>query len=1017
MEEYNNLVEAVLSRNAVLFLGAGASATSLLSDGNPVPLGDRLAELLYRQFFPEENYDGEALQITSSLVCATEPGRKALHSFLYNLFNNIKPSEGLLSLAKFYWRNIYTTNIDQALENAYKLVDDKAQEIVPVVGPRDKGAENINTQVSLNKLHGCIARKDVPLVFSLEDYATYKDDHLKLFEKLNSDLVERYVIFIGYSLQDSNFQNEWATIKRYCNPTTMKDRFFFVSPNIKASLEMYLKKEGFTCCNMGIDEFGAFLVNRTKGRRESLTDYYNRNIAPVDLLQAPTLSDEDRYLISTDYLFPLLEIKKPCAKNLGFYKGLEPKWGDLKYNLDATRDILSDLMEDFDRWYSNPKKDFWIITGRAGDGKSTLLKRLSIELASKAGEIVLFADSRSSLDPSKLISFQKSINKPLIVLIDNLTDRLTKVNKLTEFIKGNNAPVLIIGASRNSDWNVTVGSFIANFKEYSLNKLSDNEIIQIIDKLSINDSLGHLENFDELGKRNIFRSVAERELLVALREVITGEKFTDIIASEYSNIKSPEAQTAYLWICLVNQFRYRMPLSLFLRMIDIDSELVREKIFSYLEGMVVFEDTKDQSDYLISTRHSVIAQVVVDLFCKGDVERFESIVNILDHCIPSHPLEMSLVKKLYHYTTITDLFKDKNKGINCYNALAEKFPGDPFILQQKSLFELSFEDFEGSKQSINQALSMNPNSHIFQNTQGTIYLKESLKQEDPVKASYLRDKGKDILMATARKYDSPFHYHSLANKLISWYKNYPTERDKKIIEEIQDILSEATRLYPTDPLIMVEVGRLQEIIPNLDSAKSYFQKAIDISPRNISARYLLAKILIKEDDLARALEICSEGVILKDDEVLLNRLLLEIMHKLGAKEENIIDQYNRYLKTVQHDYFMKLCYGAYLYILEDDFCSDIFSELRINSFLSNSEKHRLQANVDNHINIHNFVENLFVKIETPRGYLLQTERFSSRTLAFCNQKYIIDKVSIGSRIQCSTGFCYMGPLVYKAKVV
>lgn len=967
MGDYDNLVEAILSENAVIFLGAGASATSLLTDNQPVPLGNKLGCILYQKFFPDENYDGESLQLTSSLICSKETGRKELHSYLYELFDGIKPSQGLIDLTKFHWRNIYTTNIDQALENAYKLATDNAQEIVPVVGARDRGAENNNIQVSLNKLHGCISRKDVSLVFSLEDYATYKNDHLKLFEKLNADLVDRYVIFIGYSLQDSNFQQEWSTIKKYCHPTSIKDRYFFVSPNIKASLKEFLNNEGFTCCPMDIDTFGAFIVNRTKGRRESLNDFFSKNIAPTNLLQSIELSDQDKYFISSDYTFPLIEIQKPYLKSTGFYKGLEPRWGDLKHNLDVTRDLLEDLIDDFVNWFAKPKKDFWIITGRAGDGKSTLLKRLAIEMASKVGDIVLFAGSRASLDPTKIVRLYESINNPLVIFIDNISDRETKVNKLIEFIKNKNAKILLVGASRISDWNLATDSFITGFKEYRLDKLSDNEIEQFIFKLSINDSLGHLENFDDLGKRNIFRQAAERELLVALKEVITGEKFTDIIASEFSGIRSPEAQSAYLYICFVNQFRYRMPMSLFFRIMNVEAENIREKIFKFLEGMIISDDTKDKSDYLIGSRHPVIAEVVIDLFCKGDVERYDNIVKTMEHCIPSNPLEMSLVKKISHHSTITNLFKDIDKGINCFDALTEKFSGDPFIWQQKALFQLSFEDFEGAKDSISQALNMNPNSHIFQNTQGTIYLKESLMQEDPVKAAYLRDQGKMILMQTARKYNSPFHYHSLANKLISWYKTYPSERNQKLIEEIQDILSEATRLYPSDSMIIGEVGRFQEIIPNVESAKAYFQKAIDLNPRNMSARYLLSKILINQNDVNKALEICSEGVILKDDEVLLNRLLLEIMHKSGTKKDIILDQYSRYLATIKNDFFIKLCHGAYLYLLEDDSCSDIFADLRINPFISNREKYRFEPHIKKHLNITDFTENAFVKIQTPRG--------------------------------------------------
>lgn len=222
-EEY--LIESVLSGKCVLFLGAGASASSFLKNDETVPIGNRLSEILYKEFYPNESYDGESLQLVSSTI-QQNFGNAKLHSFLYDLLCDVESSEGLKKLTKFKWYNIYTTNIEQAIENAYLSEQEKAQNLLTVVAPYDKGTEDRNTEITLHKLHGCITRKDIPLVFSLEEYASSREAHLKLFEKLSIDLMERPIIFIGYSMQDSNFQEVWATIEKYCHITTIPNRYF-----------------------------------------------------------------------------------------------------------------------------------------------------------------------------------------------------------------------------------------------------------------------------------------------------------------------------------------------------------------------------------------------------------------------------------------------------------------------------------------------------------------------------------------------------------------------------------------------------------------------------------------------------------------------------------------------------------------------------------------------------------------------------------------------------------------------
>lgn len=411
------LIESILSGKCVLFTGAGASATSVLNNGATVPLGNKMAELIYKEFYPTEKYDWENLSLVSSIVKSSF-GDQKLHSFLYKMLVDIKPSQGIINLSKFKWYNIYTTNIDQALETVYEMEVEKAQELKVVVGPYDKGAEDRNTQVSLHKLHGCIGRKDEPLVFSLEEYATSKDAHLKLFEKLSVDLIERPVLFIGYSMLDSNFQEVWATISKYCKTTTIPNRYFYVSPDIKAPLATYLMSKGFTYFRMGIDEFTELLVAKTRDGRETLNEYYSKNIAPVEVFNHTSLSEQEKYELSQDYKFPLLELKKSSVGDTLFYAGAEPTWKDIKNNLDAIRDIMRDLITDIDEWVRSPHLNLYVITGRDGDGKSTLLKRLSVELANRLGEIVLFADSRSNLDAKKLIELSKGIKKPLVILID-----------------------------------------------------------------------------------------------------------------------------------------------------------------------------------------------------------------------------------------------------------------------------------------------------------------------------------------------------------------------------------------------------------------------------------------------------------------------------------------------------------------------------------------------------------------------------------------------------------------------
>lgn len=267
------LIDAVTSKRAVLFLGSGALATSQLKDGSFSPLGSDLAKIVFENFFPDEEYEWESLQQVSSSVQAIH-GKRELHNFLNSLFTGIRPSNGIKKLTEFPWSRIYTTNVDTAIERAYENSFKRAKDLTTVVGPKDKASNDPETELTLYKLHGCINRPDVDLVFSLEEYAEYKEAHLKLFNQLSIDLVDRPVIFIGYSTVDSNFQQVFKTIQKYCSTSQSKNKYFFIGPRIKSSMSAYLKSNGFLHYNMGIDDFAEHLSILTSGKRTTLRDYF-----------------------------------------------------------------------------------------------------------------------------------------------------------------------------------------------------------------------------------------------------------------------------------------------------------------------------------------------------------------------------------------------------------------------------------------------------------------------------------------------------------------------------------------------------------------------------------------------------------------------------------------------------------------------------------------------------------------------------------------------------------------------
>ena len=152
-----------------------------------------------------------------------QESRRDLQQFIYDVLIDYRPSESVLKQIPYFpWRQIFTTNFDRLLERAYEEVDNPVQKLIPIYSDRDKFDIKFGVEVPYYKLHGCITKihSDLDLVLTAKDYATFRKGRVKLFHRLQDDLMsfDKTVLFIGYSLTDSDFQNLFYEVQSDMKP-------------------------------------------------------------------------------------------------------------------------------------------------------------------------------------------------------------------------------------------------------------------------------------------------------------------------------------------------------------------------------------------------------------------------------------------------------------------------------------------------------------------------------------------------------------------------------------------------------------------------------------------------------------------------------------------------------------------------------------------------------------------------------------------------------------------------------
>lgn len=204
------LIDAIKEQRAVLFLGAGASRDAQHPEGEKIPQSGKLRDLICDKFLGGK-LKKESLSFVASLA-TNEAGISEFQRYIRDLLLPFEPSDFHLLIPRFRWRAIVTTNLDLIVERAYDRTEKTLQNLVKTVKDGDNFDTRLNKEtdpVGFFKLHGCIAHStdsDIPFVLGNEQYASYKNNRTRFYNRFR-DLGHEYpVIFAGYSISDPHIQ-------------------------------------------------------------------------------------------------------------------------------------------------------------------------------------------------------------------------------------------------------------------------------------------------------------------------------------------------------------------------------------------------------------------------------------------------------------------------------------------------------------------------------------------------------------------------------------------------------------------------------------------------------------------------------------------------------------------------------------------------------------------------------------------------------------------------------------------
>jgi len=240
---YPGLVDALVERRLVLFVGAG------VSQGLGLPSWEGLVRHMAQQlgYHPElflslgDNYTlAEFYELKMGKL---GPLRSWMDTEFHRPSIDIAASAVHKSIVDLDFPIVYTTNYDRWLERAYAH---HGRDFDKITGVNDIARARVGLP-QIVKYHGDFD-DDATLVLTESSYFARLDFQHPLDVKLKNDLLGRSVLFIGYALTDINIrlllyqiQQMWADSDPAARP---KSYIFLARPN--AVVEQVLQERGVT---------------------------------------------------------------------------------------------------------------------------------------------------------------------------------------------------------------------------------------------------------------------------------------------------------------------------------------------------------------------------------------------------------------------------------------------------------------------------------------------------------------------------------------------------------------------------------------------------------------------------------------------------------------------------------------------------------------------------------------------------------------------------------------------------
>lgn len=771
MKDLTELLERVLrSGNPILFTGAGFNHGADRGKSKTIPMGEDLKIYILQNILGYKEDSEEYRELLSESLtdicdlCENNDAAR-LKDYLTEMFTDCHPTEYHKTIAKYPWQKIYTTNIDDLLENTYDTDKLLVQNM-----DRPK-AVPMNGRIEYVKLHGCVRNQSYPYIFS---HKAYVDSMLQSkdyrFSQFGQDIQYNNFIFVGtnYDEIDLDFY-----LQMYENSVSVsgKGNLIFINPSSSIVFKRKLERYGAKLINWKTEDLAKFIEDKGfLGKEES-----------------PVISPKSFYFLNEH----VGELKKTTAYRSNLYLGFEPTWQDIIKDWDFyNRHILSNFKMFYEDMHINHIYHcVFSLIGKAMSGKSIYLKRLGYFLFQEGFIVLEYVGKR--FDPFELTNYcRKNKLDRLCLIVDNGSFYYGAFKSLLHSIPAS-TELIILSSSRPYFHSRKLYNIVTeNYFEYTIPHGIDGIFAEEISKkLYEKGYLGELKKLNgEERKKAINKSNDVPNLLY---NITYGTGFVQKFREDL-NLQLPKMVEGSKNLLLILSIFEKLELSYFpLELVTLLFGKNTKGILKEVEDFVKYDGFQG-----ISLRNSNIANMIISR--RQPKKIFSRIKEILINISPQvnegrhtywNEIEASLMKE----KLLRQKLGLKTPAIRNMLFEIQSFYNDSYNYWiQIGISEQMENEFDKALNHFKQAEAINPESYMVKNAIARNFLKQANSLSSYESARPYFDQGRELMLQLIKEREEfqvkAYSTHCYLYEKMNFYLKFKIQPDDKELRDMYDML-------------------------------------------------------------------------------------------------------------------------------------------------------------------------------------------------------------------------------------